>query len=608
MSVNVFDAGYYASVNPDLATAGLNTNEQLFSHFLNSGINEGRAFSAFVDLNFYRSSYSDLAPMTNRAAFDHLQNNGVAEGRRFSPFVDINHYLNTNADLQGVFGSNREGAFQHLATSGVVEPRQFSRSFDPAFYRSVYADLAGQPNWNNVNLLEHFKGSGLNEGRQGSSSFAINTYKAENPDVTNLSNLQAYLNYVVQDIQAGNPGIVIPGVAPESPSSPGPGFPVNLVAPDGWNVSYDEFSDIWVSATRNFYGGAFSINFQDDLIFEGGGVDETLLLSIDSTVSGGWGFIQENYTAFEGEQVATIRLSPSSNIKNATLDIIDDESNNDFANPFSLNDDSENFSSSSININATKELGEPNHAGNAGGASTWWSWTAPDSSLVQISTDTDFDTLLGVYTGSSISELTEVISNDDSPYSGDNSAQDSSVIFNAVAGTTYRIAVDGYNDGSGNVARGDIFLNLDSYPLTGTIYNFETLPIPDASTVTSNQLVTGLPGTIADVDIQLSITHSFDADLDVYLISPVGTRVELFTDVGGDGDDFSYTTLDDEGTTSITSGAAPFSFSTFQPEGLLSSFDNQNPNGIWSLEITDDFGGDIGSLTQWNLSFNLQIP
>ena len=31
------------------------------------------------------------------------------------------------------------------------------------------------------------------------------------------------------------------------------------------------------------------------------------------------------------------------------------------------------------NQNASKEVGEPNHAGDAGGKSVWWSWTAPSA-------------------------------------------------------------------------------------------------------------------------------------------------------------------------------------------------------------------------------------
>src|SRR5207249_11919057 len=84
------------------------------------------------------------------------------------------------------------------------------------------------------------------------------------------------------------------------------------------------------------------------------------------------------------------------------------------------------------NVGATKETGEPNHAGNTGGKSVWWSWTAPSAGSVTIDTrGSGFDTLLGVYTGTSVSSLTTIASNDDS------AGVQSSVTFNALAGTTY---------------------------------------------------------------------------------------------------------------------------------------------------------------------------
>src|ERR1039457_3552368 len=65
-------------------------------------------------------------------------------------------------------------------------------------------------------------------------------------------------------------------------------------------------------------------------------------------------------------------------------------------------------------VGATRETGEPYHAGNTGGASVWWSWKAPYVGTVTISTaGSSFDTLLGIYTGTSVSALTEVASNDD---------------------------------------------------------------------------------------------------------------------------------------------------------------------------------------------------
>ena len=48
---------------------------------------------------------------------------------------------------------------------------------------------------------------------------------------------------------------------------------------------------------------------------------------------------------------------------------------------------------------ASKEPGEPNHAGNAGGHSVWWSWMAPAIGIVSINTTgSSFETLLAVYT------------------------------------------------------------------------------------------------------------------------------------------------------------------------------------------------------------------
>ncbi len=64
--------------------------------------------------------------------------------------------------------------------------------------------------------------------------------------------------------------------------------------------------------------------------------------------------------------------------------------------------------------------------------------------------------------------------------------------------------------------------------------------------------------TIADVDVQLSITHTHDDHLNVFLIGPEGQRVELFTGVGGQDDHFDKTILDEESPRSILRAAPPF--------------------------------------------------
>ena len=101
------------------------------------------------------------------------------------------------------------------------------------------------------------------------------------------------------------------------------------------------------------------------------------------------------------------------------------------------------------NVGATKESGEPFHAGIFGGASVWWEWTAPSNGTVTISTaGSSFDTLLGVYSGSVVSGLVELAGNDDDP---DLSVLTSKVVFDVVANQTCQIAVDGYGGATGNV-------------------------------------------------------------------------------------------------------------------------------------------------------------
>jgi hypothetical protein len=103
---------------------------------------------------------------------------------------------------------------------------------------------------------------------------------------------------------------------------------------------------------------------------------------------------------------------------------------------------------------ATKETGEPRHAGDSGGHSVWFNWTPTSNHTAVITTKrSDFDTLLGVYTGNTVNSLSVVASNDDiTP--GD--FVQSFVSFPAIAGTTYRIAVDGYAGAVGTVT-----LNVD---------------------------------------------------------------------------------------------------------------------------------------------------
>jgi hypothetical protein len=129
-----------------------------------------------------------------------------------------------------------------------------------------------------------------------------------------------------------------------------------------------------------------------------------------------------------------------------SIDVAPPPVNDNFANRTILIGTS--VTASGSNWNATSEPGEPNNAGISGGRSVWWSWTAPDSGTVTISTaGSQFDTTLGIYTGSNVSGLSAVASNDDE--SG--SLLTSRVTLSVVAGVTYHILVDGYRGAAGNI-------------------------------------------------------------------------------------------------------------------------------------------------------------
>ena len=72
---------------------------------------------------------------------------------------------------------------------------------------------------------------------------------------------------------------------------------------------------------------------------------------------------------------------------------------------------------------------------------------------------------------------------------------------------------------------------------------------------------------------------------------------------GAGGDNFTYTIFDDEASTAIASGAAPFSGS-FRPTQSLSGLDGKSITGTWTLEVRDTATTDTGSLLNWSLALS----
>ena len=130
---------------------------------------------------------------------------------------------------------------------------------------------------------------------------------------------------------------------------------------------------------------------------------------------------------------------------------------------------------------------------------------------------------------------------------------------------------------------------------------------PYEDTVTTSVITMDENIVIDDINVTVNIAHTWNSDLDVKLIGPDGTEVILFTDVGGSEDDFTSTILDDDATSSIQSGSAPFT-GTYSPEGSLSDFNGMLSQGEWTLSITDDYDSPSdsnddfgGTLLNWSI-------
>lgn len=154
--------------------------------------------------------------------------------------------------------------------------------------------------------------------------------------------------------------------------------------------------------------------------------------------------------------------------------------NDNFANASLLSlGGSQSLSVKGYNTNATKETGDPRQGDNPGGRSVWWRWTAPSAGSVTLDTrGSYFDSTLGVYTGATLTALTKVADNDDID---PGVRQNSTLTFNATAGTEYRIDVDGYNS-----------IEQDSSDTTGA----------DSAGITLNLAFTGSLGTAPTISTQ----------------------------------------------------------------------------------------------------------
>jgi subtilisin-like proprotein convertase family protein len=157
--------------------------------------------------------------------------------------------------------------------------------------------------------------------------------------------------------------------------------------------------------------------------------------------------------------------------------------------------------------------------------------------------------------------------------------------------------------------------NIASSSESGGVYSFTTAKnvapeytSHDTPIVIPDNLTTGISSAVGvadadivqDVNVSLDVTHAYDGDLTLTLTPPGGTGVTLVNRRGSYGENFTGTTFDDQATTPITSGTAPFTGS-FIPESPLTVANGFAASGTWSLKAADQAISDVGTIDTWTL-------
>jgi len=147
-----------------------------------------------------------------------------------------------------------------------------------------------------------------------------------------------------------------------------------------------------------------------------------------------------SYTVIIGNGLGALATIPVS----LTLPLLSRTGADNFANRVSLQ--GLNGVIEGQNRNATSEHNEPLHAGKFGGKSVWYSWIAPVTGVATFRTlGSSFDTLMAIYTGTSVSNLTTIDSDEDR-----GGFYTSKTEFNVIKSRQYQIAIDGFAGSEGD--------------------------------------------------------------------------------------------------------------------------------------------------------------
>lgn len=161
-------------------------------------------------------------------------------------------------------------------------------------------------------------------------------------------------------------------------------------------------------------------------------------------------------------------------------------------------------------------------------------------------------------------------------------------------------------------------LNTSGTGLATVSYTGDTVAIPSETIVEIYDTASGIVGTALGVDVALEsvcfkIDHTFVQDLIVVLYSPSGNSVTLTAQPCADNDNLDVCI--EQGTGNSMDNAlcnvvppalsGTFTASSDAGDDLAALNDGTtNPNGVWTLEVSDVSAGDDGNIIDFSLNFN----
>ncbi len=169
------------------------------------------------------------------------------------------------------------------------------------------------------------------------------------------------------------------------------------------------------------------------------------------------------------------------------------------------------------NAEATLQTGEPFPQGQTAtsyGGSVWYTWSTTTAGWYEVNTlGSSFDTILSVWSGSTLTGLTAIHANDEAPYDGSgNSSSQSRLMFQAAASTPYRIAVGGWKSSTApTFANGTISVIVKTGTAPAAAYavssTFTPASVNSASVATTPSFALNITTPAAWMTVDLSLAR-----------------------------------------------------------------------------------------------------